>query len=75
MLPKTNYMIELETFAIRKYNVLAIAKGVQPATMMGTTDIPYMQITLQNASPLVIPYETADERDRDYNIILEALNG
>ena len=72
MMPDEPKVIELKEAAIRKYDVVAVAKGIQPATVH-TLDTPYIHIVLREAQPLIISYMTEEERDAEYNLILTAM--
>lgn len=65
-------IIELKFASIVTYEIIAVVKLSQPETLH-TNEVPYIQLILRNAQPLLIPYDTSEERDAEYNIVCESL--
>lgn len=59
-------IVDLKYAAIVVGDIVAIAKLTQPETLQ-TAAVPYMQVQLRGTQPILIPYETEDERDADYD--------
>ena len=59
-------IVDLKYAAIVVGDIVAIAKLTQPATLQ-TEAVPFMQVQLRGAQPILIPYESEDERDEDYD--------
>lgn len=66
-------IVSLKYAAIVVGDIVAIAKLTQPATLQ-TAEVPYMQVQLRGTQPILIPYDTEEERDEDYTKV-EALLG
>ena len=68
-------LVELAQAVIVRHDIMAIAKMRQPQTLQ-TPEVPYMQITLRGSlQPLLIPYDTDEECDVEYQKVLAALKG
>lgn len=65
-------IVVLKYAAIVTGDIVAIAKLTQPATLQ-TLEVPYMQVQLRGTQPLLVPYETEEERDADYEMVKEQL--
>lgn len=52
--------------------VLAVVKTEIPATLQ-TKAVPVLQVNLTEGQQVFIPYETDEERDVDYNVIMESV--
>jgi hypothetical protein len=66
-------VIELKEAAVIKHNIIAIAKMRQPQTLQ-TPEVPYIQFTLRGSlQPLLIPYDTDEECNEEYEKVLAAL--
>ncbi len=66
-------IVSLKYAAIVVGDIVAIAKLTQPATLQ-TVEVPYMQVQLRGTQPILIPYDTEEERDEDYTKV-EAVLG
>lgn len=64
--------IELKFATVIANEVVAVAKLNQPATLQ-TPEVPYIQIQMRNTQPLLIPYDSEEERDAEYDIVKEAM--
>lgn len=64
--------IELKFVTVVSHEVVAVAKLTQPATLQ-TPDVPYIQIQLRNSQPLLVPYDSEEERDSEYDVVKEAM--
>lgn len=64
--------IELKFATVVSHEVVAVAKLTQPATLQ-TPDVPYIQIQLRNSQPLLIPYDSEEERDSEYDLVKESM--
>lgn len=64
--------IELKFATVVSHEVVAVAKLTQPATLQ-TPEVPYIQIQLRNTQPLLIPYDSEEERDSEYDIVKESM--
>lgn len=67
---KENRVLDLGVAFIVVSTVLAVVKTEVPATLQ-TKEVPVLQVNLTEGQQIFIPYETNEERDKDYNIIME----
>lgn len=65
-------LIELVDATIKASNVIAVVRLNQPATLQ-TPEVPYLQIQLSETRPLLIPYNSDEEREADYQKIVDAI--
>lgn len=63
-------VIDLGVAFIVVSTILAVVKTEVPATMQ-TKEVPVLQVNLTEGQQIFIPYETDEERDKDYNLIME----
>jgi hypothetical protein len=61
-------IVELKYAAIIVGDIVGIAKLTQPATLQ-TLEVPYIQVQLRATQPLLIPYDSEEDRDADYDLI------
>jgi len=64
--------IDLKYATVVSNDVVAVSKLTQPATLQ-TPEVPYIQIQLRATQPLLIPYDTEEDRDEEYNIVKDAI--
>lgn len=67
---KENRVLDLGVAFIVVSAVLAVVKTEVPATLQ-TKEVPVLQVNLTEGQQVFIPYETDEERDADYNVIME----
>ena len=61
-------LIELEDATFIASEVVGVLKSVQPATLQ-TPEIPFIQVIIKDNSPVLIPYQTEEERDGAYELV------
>lgn len=66
-------VIVLKFATVLTCEVVAVMKLNQPATLH-TNEVPYIQLLIRNTQPLLIPYETEEERDLDYDKICQEIS-
>ena len=66
-------VIDLGVVFIVTTSILAVLKTEIPKTL-NSNEVPVLQIHLVEGQPIFIPYETNDERDADYNLIMERVS-
>lgn len=67
---KENRVLDLGVAFIVVSAVLAVVKTEIPATLQ-TKAVPVLQVNLTEGQQVFIPYETDEERDADYNVIMD----
>lgn len=65
-------IIKLANAIMVVQHIAAVVKINQPATLH-TDEIPCIQVSFVNAPPLLIPYETIEERDNEYDEVDKVL--
>lgn len=69
---KENMLIELKEATIVAHNVIAVAKMRQPATLQ-TPEVPYLQLILRDGQPLLVPFDTDEECNQAYLLVVETI--
>lgn len=68
---KEKHIIVLRDGTFVADEIIGVVKAMQPATLQ-TPETPYNQLILRALqTPVYLPYDTEDERDKEYEYIIE----